>query len=282
MRITLLTAIEPTSESASPQRASRPARRRNLLQAVLLAALLSLTGVSARADIILNFDFSGTLANPYRGNGSVTGMFTLDLTTASITGFDFATPVVTIDPSNGFTASVFTYTPAVDPDTDFVQLFFGDHKGLGDYLNLFFQTGLASFSGSTFYIGPVEIYPGGYSDTGLECYGAPSACAQPAYGSTFTGGSATPVGAVPEPGALSQFVLGCAVLGLAAGLFSSQFGGPVQHHAHSGVRQFGGAFDSYKALAVHGDGGPARVEQPVRHANFRRVAELHIYGHLLK
>ena len=99
----------------------------------------------------ITYNFSGTLlhgpgSDP--GNTAVTGQFTLDADTSTITGFDFQTPVGQIA-AGGWTPSLWAYTPAYSPADNIVRLFFTN--GSGTFLQLIFQTTLASFDGSTFY-----------------------------------------------------------------------------------------------------------------------------------
>jgi hypothetical protein len=175
---------------------------------VILAILVPISAPYASADTTESFNFSGTLRNSFMGNNSVTGTFTLDLTAGTITAFDFTTPVTAVNAGNGFGAAIHTFTPAVNPNTDFVELRFSDR--LGDYLFLWFQTDLASFSASTFFIGPVipDQFSFGISD--IEVYGH-------YFDSIYTNGSATPVGTpvttAPEPASL--MLLGSGLLGVA-------------------------------------------------------------------
>jgi hypothetical protein len=175
---------------------------------IVLALLVVGAAQVAHADTTESFNFSGTLINSFMGNDSVTGTFTLDLTGGTITAFDFTTPVIAVNVSNGFAASISTYTPAVNPNIDFVELRFQDR--FGDYLYLWFQTGLASFSGSTFFTGLVipDQFDVGISD--IEVY-------RQYFESTYTNGSATPVTTpvttAPEPASL--LLLGSGLLGVA-------------------------------------------------------------------
>jgi hypothetical protein len=176
---------------------------------------LMLCAAMARADEA--FNFTGTLATPLNGDDSVTGQFTLDFTTDAVTGFDFSTPIGTIDPALYYSfAAPFI---ATSPSADFVIISFFDKAtaGLGDSLSLEFETSFASFSGDTFFAGPLLV-GGGHAQAFLSCQhivnsdtpGCPAGIGS--YVSHFTSGSATPA-AVPEPSALSLF-LGClAILG---------------------------------------------------------------------
>ncbi|MGH9728675.1 MAG: PEP-CTERM sorting domain-containing protein [Candidatus Acidiferrales bacterium] len=168
----------------------------------------------ARADNVQTFNFSGIVTS-FNGSDTVTGTFTLDTTNATITAFDFTTPVVTISATDGWTATVSTYTPALSPNLDFVVLFFGD--GDEDVMSLLFTTTLNSFDGNTFFTGPVQPYPGAQTIIGLQCdflgIKGTSQCSNGLYSSDFASGSATPISSTPEPSSL--LLLGIGVVGLA-------------------------------------------------------------------
>ena len=80
-----------------------------------LFVLMAPDGV--RADSLATFNFSGTLANPVNGDASVTGQFTLDLTNATITSFDFVTPVENISS----TSNSPTWTPTLFAHRNYSQ-----------------------------------------------------------------------------------------------------------------------------------------------------------------
>jgi hypothetical protein len=177
-----------------------------LLAAVLLTFLAP---YGARADSAMTYSFSGTLTNGINGNNTVSGQFTLDTTNAIITAFDFTTPIGDINSPSWF-ASVFTFTPAFDPATDFVQLFFA-HNGPGHFpfMDLVFETPLSTFSGSTFYTGVVTLSPVGPGATlqsAIQCFGS-TECSDPDFHSTFVSGVATPL-PTPEPSSLLLLALG--------------------------------------------------------------------------
>jgi hypothetical protein len=91
-------------------------------------AVLTLLALAPRpaAATAITYDFSGTLGHGPVGdpsNTSVTGQFTIDFDTQSITAFHFQTPVIDIDPSQ-WTASLQMYTPAYLPADNFVNLLF--------------------------------------------------------------------------------------------------------------------------------------------------------------
>ena len=82
-----------------------------LLAAVLLTFFAP---CGARADSTMTYSFSGTLTNGVNGNSAVSGQFTLDTTNATITAFDFTTPIGDINSASWF-PTVFTFTPAFAP-----------------------------------------------------------------------------------------------------------------------------------------------------------------------
>ncbi len=66
------------------------------LAALLLALMLP---GAAWADSV-TYDFTGTLATPFNGNGTVTGQFTIDFSLDAISAFDFTTPYSEVTASN--------------------------------------------------------------------------------------------------------------------------------------------------------------------------------------
>lgn len=214
--------------------------RSKALWILLFAAVFGFAGVFARADSV-NFNFSGMLSPPGSGNlGSgntaitaVTGTFMLNTTNDTVTTFDFTTPDGPFSSStSGFTGSLVTFTPAFSPAADFVGLSFEDNAGVGpDGLVLFFETNLAAFStsGGTLYTGGLEPTSTLSGESGLDCFFltlGPTCSVQNQ--SNFASGSATPLTATPEPGALSLMTLG-----LLAGLWF----GRKRIFAHSEARQ---------------------------------------------
>jgi hypothetical protein len=165
---------------------------------IVLALLVVGLAQVARADTTKSFNFTGNLTEGFTSGDSVTGSFTLDLTTATITAFDFSTPFLTVDVSNNFSAGIFT-------DTTFVGLEFVDNQA--NSLSLWFLTSLASFSGNTFFTGLV-LFPFPMEPTQSQlCL---SGCI---ISDSFTSGSATPVTTAAEPA--SFLLLGSGLLGLA-------------------------------------------------------------------
>ena len=158
------------------------------------------------AALAITYDFSATLAHGPSGdpgNTAVTGQFTIDFDTATITAFDFLMPGGgEVDASHGYVAELILYTPAVNPADNFVQLAINDYDS-GGTLWLLFRTTLAAFDGNTFYTGGVDV-DGGGTGSGFNCrYDGCGA----QFGSPFVGGAATPAAppppAVPEPASLT-------------------------------------------------------------------------------
>jgi hypothetical protein len=143
----------------------------------------------------------GPLSDP--GNTAVTGQFTIDFDTVTITAFDFLIPGGgEVDASHGYTPFLFTYTPAVSPADNFVQLAF-ENGDSGGTLWLLFRTTLDAFDGTTFYTGLVEV-DGGATGSGFNC--RYDGCGAD-FGSPFVSGGAAPAAPppppVPEPAALA-------------------------------------------------------------------------------
>jgi hypothetical protein len=170
-----------------------------------MLAMLALAPCPAAAAVIA-YDFSATLDHGPTGdlgNTAVTGQFTIDFDTASITAFDFLMPGGgEVDASHGYITYLFTFTPAVNPADNFVSLVF-ENAHAGSTLVLLFRTTLAAFDGNTFYTGLVAI-DGGGTGSGFGC--RYSGCGAD-FGSHFVSGAATPAGppppTVPEPASLT-------------------------------------------------------------------------------
>jgi hypothetical protein len=180
-------------------------------------AVLAIWGLApgAAAAAPIAYDFSATLAHgPIGdlGNTAVTGHFAIDFDTATITAFDFLMPGGgEVDSSHGYIPQIFTYTPAVNPPDNFVQLAFNSEGGP---LWLLFRTTLGAFDGRTFYTGLVDV-DGGGTGSGYDCRDFTCGAL---FGSLFTSGLATPASSeppppgVPEPTSLTLLASGVAAL----------------------------------------------------------------------
>jgi hypothetical protein len=174
---------------------------------IAMLAMLAVLPRPAAASTV-TYDFSGTLSHGPSGdpgNTSVTGQFTIDFDTQSITAFHFLTPVIEIDASQ-WTPVLQTYTPAYSPATDFVKLSFG--AGPVSALTLLFQTTLASFDGSTFYPHFILSTQSMATGSGLVCQESGWTSCVGFFGAPFVSGAATPhtdppPATVPEPASLT-------------------------------------------------------------------------------
>jgi hypothetical protein len=176
----------------------------SLLLAFLLIALMGPT--AARADTVATYNFTGTLT----GGSSVSGQFTIDFTTDTISAFSFATPFMTVDSAH--------YVPFVFNVAGFLGLDFQGPDPSSDELVLWFQTP-TPFNSASLFIGalpgvvaitvPLEV-SGGSTDNCLDSQ-PPGLCTTMTGSDTFASGTATIVGA-PEPA--SFLLLGSGLLGL--------------------------------------------------------------------
>jgi hypothetical protein len=169
---------------------------------------LWLAAGAASADIVKTYDFTGTLANLVNGGTSVTGEFTLDQTTGTLGDYSFDTPAGVLDAADTV-AAIATFSPAESPAVDFTELY---ANSTDTHVNFFlvFQTDLSSLSGSSFYIGPVNVL-GGTAESGLTCQGLPE-CGNAVEASVFTSGEATL--ALPEPATWALMMAGVFGLGV--------------------------------------------------------------------
>jgi hypothetical protein len=189
---------------------------------IAMLAMLALAPPPAAATAI-TYDFSGTLAQSAPGdpgNNTITGQFTIDFDTQTITAFDFQTPAADVSPST-WNSQIYTWTPAVNPADNFVSLAFFNEDGV---LALVFRTTLGAFDGSTFYTGIVDV-PDGSTSSGFNCRYTGPVCTV-SFGSLFVSGVATPhttqppadppAPTVPEPASLT--LLGGGLVALAGRL----------------------------------------------------------------
>ncbi len=161
---------------------------------IAVLGLLALAPTNAAA-AAMTYDFSGTFLYGSASDATdtaISGQFTIDLDSQTITAFDFHTPAGELTPSTWF-SGVFPFTPAVNPADNFVLLSFFNGDGT---LALLFRTTLAAFDGSTFYTGVIEI-DGGGTGSGMECLYRPSCTNE--FASPFVSGAAVPHTDLPPP-----------------------------------------------------------------------------------
>jgi len=169
---------------------------RNTTAAAVVAGLGLLAAGGARA---ANFNFQGTLAQAVDGGTSVTGNFSYDFTTNTVTSYTFTAPG---EPSftpfrlpvaaTSFTSGGISYL-----DLDLISL---DDSELelvvNPTLTAFFTQSLGSFQSH-------------YLCVTSSCNSAP-----PPHSSTFASGTISAVTGAPEPASLTLLAVGLAGLGL--------------------------------------------------------------------
>jgi hypothetical protein len=188
-------------------------------------AVLTLLALAPRpaAATAITYDFSGTLAKAPvgdPGNNTITGQFTIDFDTQTLTAFDFQTPAGHVSPST-YNSQIFAWTPAINPADNFVLLAFFNEDAT---LALVFRTTLGAFDGSTFYTGNVDT-PDGSTESGFNCRNTGPDCSI-RFGSSFVsavvGPHTTqppvdpPAPTVPEPASLT--LLGAGLVAFAGRL----------------------------------------------------------------
>jgi hypothetical protein len=172
---------------------------------ILALALLASAPGAVLADQIETYNFSGVLNNP---ESTITGFFTVDKTTATITDFSFDTAGFILVPGNSF-GLLSQYTPAVEPSEDFVQFVFQANDPFSVNVNLLFQDDLLSFSGGPLFLDEVEVIPGGFTQSSSQC--EDFRFCSPLLGAGFSSGTAS---AVPEISTWAMLLSGFGGLGL--------------------------------------------------------------------
>jgi hypothetical protein len=180
---------------------------------IAVLGLLALAPAPAAAAAI-TYDFTGTFDHGPTSdptNNTISGQFTIDFTSQTITAFDFHTPSGDVTPTN-WVSQIFQFTPAVNPADNFVLLSFFNGDGT---LALVFRTTLGAFDGSTFYTGLVDI-DGGGTGSGFECRYEGPICT-PYFGSFFVSGAAGPHTDPPPPTVPEPTTMTLVATGLVAG-----------------------------------------------------------------
>ena len=197
-----------------------------LLLATTLFGISLLAPVAARADSTQTYNFSGTLANSFNGDDMVTGTFTLDFTTTSMTAYNFNTPFGVITstayPTTNYTETTYTFTQIIPPYGDYVLFLFEGPTISADSMSLYFATPFSPFNGSSLFTGiPMGIStPEDGASSFVQCANfmtpVPSTCPLSDGISSFTCGSATATSPMPEPSSLALLAGGLFGLGALA------------------------------------------------------------------
>jgi hypothetical protein len=160
------------------------------------------------ADILQTYAFAGTLVKTLNGDSTVTGRFTLDLTTDKVDGFDFTTPAGEIDGAHGGLSEDFSFNPL----GDFVDLTFVGGARSIDALNLIFASDGPLISDDDL-VNKIKISnrPTIFLTSNQACGSLFHACGgKDLFASGFTSGAVT---AVPEPAGWAMLLLGFFGLG---------------------------------------------------------------------
>lgn len=172
-------------------------RARPVSLALVMVAGLLAAPMLARANV---FNFQGTLSNAVDGGTSISGQFSFDFTSQTITSFDFTVPGDTLTSTQaGSTDNVVPFT-GTNPTGSFLRLDF--FAASGTALELVFNSTITQF----FEIVDVPV---GVNQSEYECQTI--SCTLNGASSTFTSGSVSPV---PEPASLAIFGTALAGFGL--------------------------------------------------------------------